>query len=32
MKKLVFIALVVIAGLTVILDDGKPRPRMYRHH
>ena len=32
MKKLVFIALVVIAGLAVILDDGKPHPRMYRHH
>lgn len=26
MKKIVFIALVVIAGLAVILDDGRPRP------
>ena len=32
MKKLIFIAFVVIAGLAVILDDGKPHPRMYRHH
>ena len=32
MKRLIFIAFVVIAGLAVILDDGKPRPRMYRHH
>lgn len=31
MKKLIFIAFVVIAGLAVILDDGKPRPQMYRH-
>lgn len=30
MKKLMFIALVVIAGLAVILDDGKPRPRRNR--
>ena len=21
-----------IAALAVILDDGRPRPRMYRHH
>lgn len=32
MKKLVFIAVVAIAALAVILDDGRPRPRMYRHH
>lgn len=27
MKKIVFIALVVLAGLAVILDDGRPRTR-----
>ena len=26
MKKIVFIALVVLAGIAVILDDGRPRP------
>lgn len=30
MKRLVFIALVVIAGLAVILDDGRPHPRRRR--
>lgn len=30
MKKIVFIALVVIAGLAVILDDGRPHPRRRR--
>lgn len=32
MKKIIFIAVVAIAALAVILDDGRPRPRMYRHH
>ena len=32
MKKIVFIAVVAIAALAVILDDSRPRPRMYRHH
>lgn len=27
MKKIVFVALVVLAGLAVILDDGRPRTR-----
>lgn len=31
MNKLIFIALVVIAGLAVILDDGRVRPRRRRH-
>ena len=31
MKKIIFIAVVAIAALAVILDDGRPRPRMYRH-
>ena len=30
MKKLIFIAFVVIAGLAVILDDGRPHPRRRR--
>lgn len=30
MKRLVFIALIVIAGLAVILDDGRPHPRRRR--
>ena len=30
MKKLIFIAFVVIAGLAVILDDGRPRRRWTR--
>ena len=32
MKKIIFIAVVAIAALAVSLDDGRPRPRMYRHH
>ena len=32
MKRIIFIAVVAIAALAVILDDGRPRPRMYRHH
>lgn len=32
MKRIIFIALVVVAGLAVILDDGRKDPRMYRHH
>lgn len=31
MKKFLFIALVVIAGLAVVLDDGRPRPHLRRH-
>lgn len=27
MKKIMFVALVVLAGLAVILDDGRPRTR-----
>lgn len=27
MKKIMFVALVVLAGLPVILDDGRPRTR-----
>ena len=27
MKKFMFVALVVLAGLAVILDDGRPRTR-----
>lgn len=27
MKKIIFVALVVLAGLAVILDDGRPRTR-----
>lgn len=27
MKKIMFVALVVLVGLTVILDDGRPRTR-----
>lgn len=27
MKKIMFVALVVLAGLVVILDDGRPRTR-----
>ena len=30
MKQIAFIALVVVAGLAVILDDGRIRPRMRR--
>ena len=30
MNKLIFIAFVVIAGLAVILDDGRPHPRRRR--
>ena len=30
MKKLIFIAFVVITGLAVILDDGRPHPRRRR--
>ena len=30
MKKLLFIALVVVASLAVILDDGRPHPRRNR--
>ena len=31
MKKLIFIAFVVIAGLAVILDDGRAHPNRRRH-
>lgn len=31
MKKLAFIAFIVIAGLAVILDDGRPRHRWHHH-
>lgn len=31
MKKLLFVAFVVLTGLAVILDDGRPRPRSRRH-
>ena len=27
MKKIMFVALVVLAGLAIILDDGRPRTR-----
>lgn len=27
MKKIIFVALVVLVGLAVILDDGRPRTR-----
>lgn len=27
MKKIMFVALVILAGLAVILDDGRPRTR-----
>ena len=30
MKRIIFIALVVVAGLAVILDDGRIRPRAFR--
>ena len=29
MKKIMFVALVVLAGLAVILDDGRPRTRRH---